>query len=407
MRCIIVYHIVRPIAKPFGHKLLVIMNILHTSDWHVGKRLMDAERLPEQIAALDEIAEICEQEKVDVVLVAGDVFDTYLPSSEAEEVFFRAVKKIAGGKRAVVIISGNHDDSVRLAASAPIAAEEGIYIFGNKATVFPVGGGQVRVAASGENYLVLENGAGEKVYINALPYPNEARLREDKTDEDFGEKMKRWIEKGNAGYDGSIPYILLSHLFVAGGSTSEGERNIDLGGARAVPVSCLPSYGYMALGHLHRKQRIGANGRYSGSLLQYAFDEANSEKSVVLLKTEFTGISVVKEIPLTSGKKLVRLEACDVEEARSLLANYGDCFVELTLHLNAPLTSAETQSLKEANFGLVSLIPRVSSLDGEAIAVRSNMTAEELFHEYYFTQFGEEAPLELVEAFLALLSEEV
>ncbi len=369
---------------------------------------MDAERLPEQIAALDEIAEICEREKVDVVLVAGDVFDTYLPSAEAEEVFFRAVKKIAGGKRAVVIISGNHDDSVRLAASAPIAAEEGIYIFGNKATVFPVGGDcPVHVAASGENYLVLENGAGEKVYINALPYPNEARLREDKTDESFGDKMKRWIEKGNAGYDGSMPYILLSHLFVAGGSTSEGERNIDLGGARAVPVSCLPSYGYTALGHLHKKQRIGANGRYSGSLLQYSFDETNSEKSVVLLKTELSDISVVKEIPLISGKKLVRLEACGVEDARSLLANYKDCFVELTLHLNAPLTSAETQSLKEANHGLVSLIPRVSSLDGETIAVRSNMTAEELFHEYYFTQFGEEAPRELVEAFLALLSEEV
>ncbi|MDE6676731.1 MAG: exonuclease subunit SbcD, partial [Clostridia bacterium] len=363
---------------------------------------------PPPLFALVAGARRCVKETVDVVLVAGDVFDTYLPSAEAEEVFFRAVKKIAGGKRAVVIISGNHDDSVRLAASAPIAAEEGIYIFGNKATVFPVGGDcLVHVAASGENYLVLENGAGEKVYINALPYPNEARLREDKTDESFGEKMQRWIEKGNAGYDGSMPYILLSHLFVAGGSTSEGERNIDLGGARAVPVSCLPSYGYTALGHLHKKQRIGANGRYSGSLLQYSFDETNSEKSVVLLKTELSDISVVKEIPLTSGKKLVRLEACGVEDARSLLANYKDCFVELTLHLNAPLTSAETQSLKEANHGLVSLIPRVSSLDGETIAVRSNMTAEELFHEYYFTQFGEEAPRELVEAFLALLSEEV
>lgn len=383
------------------------MNILHTSDWHIGKRLMDAERLPEQIAALDEIAEICEDENVDVVLVAGDVFDTYLPSAEAEEAFFRAVKKIAGGKRAVVVIAGNHDDAVRLAASAPIAREEGIYLFGNKPTVFPAGGDlPVRVAVSGENYLVLENRAGEKVYINALAYPNEARLREEKTDEDFGAKTARWIEKGNEGYDGTMPYILLSHLFVAGGLTSEGERNIDLGGARAVPVSRLPQYGYVALGHLHKKQRIGNRIAYSGSILQYSFDESDTEKSVILLKSELTEISAVKEIPLMSGKKLVRLQACGVEDAIRLISGYQDCFVELTLHLTAPLTAAETTALRAANRGLVSLIPRVDSYISEEVAVRSNMTAEELFREYYTLQFGGEAPDDLTAAFLSLLSEE-
>ena len=116
------------------------MNILHTSDWHIGKRLMDRERLPEQIAALDEIVRICDERDVDLVLVAGDVFDTYMPSADAEEVFFRAVKRIAGEKRAVVIVSGNHDDGVRLAASAPLAAEEGIYLFGGGYDVVPVGG---------------------------------------------------------------------------------------------------------------------------------------------------------------------------------------------------------------------------------------------------------------------------
>ena len=82
------------------------MNILHTSDWHIGKRLMDRERLPEQTEALEELVCICERERVDVVLVAGDVFDTFMPSAEAEEVFFRAVKRLAGDRRAVVLISG-------------------------------------------------------------------------------------------------------------------------------------------------------------------------------------------------------------------------------------------------------------------------------------------------------------
>lgn len=384
------------------------MNVLHTSDWHVGKRLMEADRLPEQIAALDEIAEICEQEKVDLVLVAGDIFDTYLPSAEAEEVFYRAVKKIAGKKRAVVLISGNHDDGVRLAAASGLAREEGIYIFGNKPVVFPVGGDlPVKAIASGENYLVIENEAGEKVYINALPYPNEARLKEEKTEESYGEKTARWIACGDAEYDGSMPHILLSHIFVAGGSTSEGERNIDLGGARAVPASSLPKHGYIALGHLHKKQRIGKNGRYSGSLLQYSFDETNTEKSVVLLKTQGSEISVAKEIPITSGKRLVRLEARGAEEAIALVSRYAGCFVELTLHLTSPLTARETLMLRESNEGIVSLITRVNTEETVYAPVRSHMSAEELFREFYKTRYGEPAPDELITAFLSLMTEEV
>ena len=219
------------------------MNILHTSDWHIGKRLMDRERLPEQIAALDEIVRICDERDVDLVLVAGDVFDTYMPSADAEEVFFRAVKRIAGEKRAVVIVSGNHDDGVRLAASAPLAAEEGIYLFGGGYDVVPVGGERaVKAVASGEGYVVIANARGEQVYINALPYPNEARLKEEKTDESYADKLRRWIVRGEAGFSGNMPHILLSHLFVAGGKVSESERDIDLGGARAVPVSLFSAF---------------------------------------------------------------------------------------------------------------------------------------------------------------------
>ena len=84
------------------------MKILHTSDWHIGKRLMERERLPEQAEALEELVRICDGEKIDVILVAGDVFDTFMPSADAEEVFFRAVRRLAGDRRAVVLISGNH-----------------------------------------------------------------------------------------------------------------------------------------------------------------------------------------------------------------------------------------------------------------------------------------------------------
>lgn len=382
------------------------MNILHTSDLHIGKRLSGRDRLPEQIEALDEIARICDEEEVSLVLIAGDVFDTFTPSAEAEDAFFAGVKKLAGENRAVVIVSGNHDDGVRLAASAPLAEEQGIYIFGNKPRVFRTQGDRLtRAVESGEHYIVIGNDRGERVYINALPYPNEARLKEDKTEETFPEKIKRWIARGEEGYRDDMPHVLLTHLFVAGGRTSESERNIDLGGARAVPLSCLPEEGYIALGHLHKKQTVGGNARYSGSVLQYSFDEANTEKSVVLLKTEGNRF-LTREIPLRAGKKLIRLEANGADDAISLLKQYENCFIELTLHLTQPLSTHETQALREANEGLVSLVVQVSGAQSETAVSRSAMNADELFGEYYRSVYGEDPKAELTSAFLELLEGE-
>ena len=381
------------------------MNILHTSDWHIGKRLMDRERLPEQIAALDEIVRICDERDVDLVLVAGDVFDTYMPSADAEEVFFRAVKRIAGEKRAVVIVSGNHDDGVRLAASAPLAAEEGIYLFGGGCDAVPVGGDRaVKAVASGEGYAVIANARGEQVYINALPYPNEARLKEEKTDESYADKLRRWIARGEAGFSGNMPHILLSHLFVAGGKVSESERDIDLGGARAVPVSLFSAFDYVALGHLHKPQKLGENVRYSGSLLQYSFDEFE-KKQVILLHTQEKSLEI-EEIPLSSGRKLVRLEEENAERAAALLKQYPGAFIELTLRLSAPLTSQETQLLRAANDGLVSLIVRTRAESAAPVIKRSSLSSKQLFEEYYRCVYGEDPAFDLTQAFLELLEEE-
>ena len=132
------------------------MRILHTSDWHIGKRLWNRDRLDEQSAVLDEIVGICEKERVELVLIAGDIFDTYTPSAEAEELFYSKIKKIAGEDRAVLIISGNHDDGVRLSAAAPLAVESGIYIVGNSRAPLPVSTDLtsriVRPSESGKGY---------------------------------------------------------------------------------------------------------------------------------------------------------------------------------------------------------------------------------------------------------------
>ncbi len=378
------------------------MRILHTSDWHIGKRLMDRDRLPEQIGALEQIIRICDEKEVDLVLVAGDIFDTYLPPAEAEAVFYRTVLRLAEN-RAVVIVSGNHDDGVRLAASAPLAAGQGIYLFGG-----PPQGGQAaprRVWASeiGPNHAVIAKGE-ERVYVNALPYPNEARIKAA-WNNSYGETVRALIAAGDAAYDGKMPHILLSHLFVANGKNSEGERDISLGGARMVPLDVFPKYGYTALGHLHKRQKWGDRIRYSGSLLQYSFDEAGMEKGVVLLESAGGDIAVKEEIPLKAEKQLMRLEVSGVEEGIALISSLENCYIELTLHLTAPLTGEDTRRLRAANEGLVSLIPIVKGGEVSEIVRRSDLNAEELFREYYRVKCGAEPEEETVKEFLLLIGE--
>lgn len=380
------------------------MRILHTSDWHIGKRLMGRDRLGEQAAALDEIVSICDGEGVELVLVAGDIFDTYLPSAEAEELFFSGIRKMAGRDRAVLLISGNHDDGVRLSAAAPLSEETGIYIVGNARKPLPLSSARpVRPVSSGSGWTVFENERGEKVFVNALPYPNEARFKEEKSELSFPERMKKWIEEGEAGNAQGLPSVFLSHIFVAGGVTSDSEREIDLGGARAVPLDVLPPSDYIALGHLHKRQHMGkGNCWYSGSLLRYSFDEAGGEKGVKVFDLTDRGVENLHDVPLKSGKQLVRLEADSPARGEELLDLYPDAYAELKLHLTSPLTSAESSALA-AHTNLVSLLAEVAGGEELGFESRKGMSDSELFGEFYRSQYGEQPPDELRTLFLSVL----
>ena len=379
------------------------MRILHTSDWHIGKRLMGRERLDEQSAVLDEIIAICDKEQIDLVLIAGDIFDTYTPSAEAEELFYSKIKLVAGLDRAVLIISGNHDDGVRLSAASPLAEETGIYIVGNARKALKIGGERrVRPVQSGKGNAVFEKENGERVFVSMLPYPNEARFKEEKSELAYLEQMQKWMQESEEGREAGLPSVFMSHLFVLGGQSSESEREIDLGGARAIPCDILPKSDYIALGHLHKKQKMGAGHcYYSGSPLQYSFDES-AAKSVRVFDLTTNGVENLKEVPLTSGKKLIRLEATDVESGVALLALYPDCLIELTLHLSEPLTSAESALLSSSK-NLISLLTDVKT-DGEIqFESRKNLSMEKLFVEFYRSQYGVEPEDELKNLFLQVM----
>ena len=380
------------------------MKILHTSDLHIGKRLSGRDRLDEQRAALDEIAAICDAEKVDLVLVAGDVFDTFLPSAEAEDAFYSAAKKIAGTDRCMLIISGNHDDNIRLTAATALSEELGIYVYGNAGHIPKLcGGRRVYPVEAGANHIVFRTGE-EEVFFNVLPYPNETRLKEDKNpDEKFLDKMVRWMNAGQAENKKNLPSVFLSHLFIAGGSVSEGEREIDLGGARAVPLSALPPCDYTALGHLHKRQSFKNNVVYSGSILQYAFDEAGTKKSVVLFDIGKEGVKEMRRVELHAGKQLVRLQANGVSDAAELVRKYPDCYIELTIFLKEPLLASQVRELREANPGIVQFLPQVTQ-EGEGMKGVSlrQLSDSELFRTFYRKKFAQEPSDDLTELFLSM-----
>ena len=382
------------------------MKILHTSDWHVGKRLMGRERLAEQAEVLDEIIALCESEQIELVLIAGDIFDTYTPQAEADELFFSKIKKVAGKDRAVLIISGNHDDGVRLSAVSPLSQEQGVYIVGNsRASISSTyQGRKTYPTASGKGYVVFENERGEKAFIATLPYPNEARFKEEKSELSYVERMKGWIDDGISGNTENLPSILLAHIFVAGGKASDSEREIDLGGARALPIEALPKSDYIALGHLHKKQKMGVGHcYYSGSPLQYSFDE-RADKGVKVFDLTQNGVENLRDIPLTKGKKLVRLEAETLEMAETLLEKYADNLVEMKLILTAPLTQGDSARLA-SHENLVSLVAEVRTEEEIRFESRKGLADSALFDAYYKSAYNAEPKAELKDLFLSVLNE--
>lgn len=382
------------------------MKILHTSDWHIGKRLITRERLDEQAEVLDEIIQICEEENIELVLIAGDIFDTYTPSADAEELFFQKIKLLAGQDRAVLLISGNHDDGVRLSAAAPLAEEQGIYIVGNARNPLRMSATarKTRPVSSGKGYAVFENEKQERIYVSTLPYPNEARFKEEKSELSYVEQMQKWIAEGESGNVDKLPAIFMAHIFVAGGVVSDGEREIDLGGARAIPVEALPNSDYIALGHLHKRQKMGkGNCYYSGSPLQYAFDE-RADKGVKVFDLTTAGVCDLKDVPLTKGKKLVRLEANSVDEGLEWLQKYPESLVELKLYLTAPLTSEDSSALA-ANKNLVSLLAEVRTEETMHFESRKGLSAEGLFDVYYRSVYGADPKTEVKELFLKTIAE--
>ena len=319
------------------------MRILHTSDWHLGKNLEGYSRIEEQAKFCKDLVELVEEKNIDLVLLAGDVYDTYNPPARAENLFYETIEKLADkGKRCVIVIAGNHDNPDRLEAINSLASKMGIIILGyptSRASINKYEGFNIVEASSG--YTRIEIG-GEFVNIIAMPYPSESRLNyafesyRDKSDmqASYSQKVGEIFRSLEKNYrDGEIN-IAMAHIFVVGSSTTDSERRIELGGGLLVEKSDLPSKSqYTALGHIHKAQRMSKTYRayYSGSPIQYSKTERNHPKSVNIVdikagcepSVETVYIKNYKPIEVfRTGSIDSAMEICKDKESRDLYAYF-------------------------------------------------------------------------------------
>lgn len=386
------------------------MRLLHTADWHLGRTLEGRSRLEEQAAVLDEIVRLAEEEAIDVVLLAGDVFDSVNPPAAAEQLFYETVARLADkGRRPVVVIAGNHDNPDRLTASTPLAQEQGIHLLGYPAWE-PV---RINVPAT-----------GERLCVAALPYPSEARLNELLSDgpqahllqQAYDERVKQCFAQLAAFFSPQTVNVAMSHLYVAGGFSSDSERPIEVGGAYTVqPASLPPQAQYVALGHLHRPQAVRnapVPARYSGSPLAYSFSESGYAKSVTVVDVKPGGVADVREIFLTAGRPLVQWKATEgLAQVRRWMDEGRDkhAWIDLEIHVVEALSQEDIFQLRKQYPNFVYIRPVFPEREEteRTRAVGADLPVDELFRQFYRKQTGGAEPDDgLVRLFLQLLQDE-
>ena len=389
------------------------MKILHTADWHLGKRLESFSRFQEQIEVLNEICEITERENIDAVIISGDLFDTFSPPIEAVELFYKTLKRLANnGKRAVIAIAGNHDSPERIEAPDPLARECGIIFAGfPNTTVVPFkleGGINVSKSDKGFVEIYLPN-ISFPLRLILTPYANEIRLKtflgiEDPEAELRNVLASQWQGIADKYCDEKGVNILSAHLYMMkkGGiapEEPEDEKPINIGGAQVVYTENIPKQiQYVALGHLHRKQLVDSIPCpvfYSSSPLAYSFSEANQEKYVIKIDIEPGASAKFEEIPLSKGRKLLRNEFDNIDKAVAWLLMNQESLIELTIVSDTFLTADERGRLYGSHSGIINIIPvvtNVDSMEDNATNIDITKNIEDLFIDYFKYRNGGQTP---------------
>lgn len=302
------------------------MKVLHTSDWHLGQKLLTKDRLEEHQLALNWLYDFICAEKVDVLIVAGDIFDIGSPPNYARKLYYSFLTKLLNSPcQHVVIVGGNHDSPSMLEAPKALLEQLNIYIIG----AVP--------EDPKDQLLYLKDEAGQlEMVIAAVPFLRDRDLRTSTTAETGLQRIEMikqaikahytevgtWVEALNLS---EIPVIATGHLYASGAIASDKQDNIYIGDKENIRADHFPAcFDYVALGHIHRPQIIGglAHVRYSGSVIPLSFSETKDEKSVYLLEFAGAKLKSTKPFPIPVFRRLKTIQG-DYETVKQKLLTFA------------------------------------------------------------------------------------
>jgi exonuclease SbcD len=357
-----------------------VVKVLHTADWHVGRALRGRSRAEEHRAVLDEIATIAVREAVDLVAIAGDIFDVVAPTAESEQIVYQALLRLAD-IAPVVMVAGNHDSSRRLEAVAPLLELGRVHVVAKPTK--PDDGGVVRIKTA----------SGATARVAMLPFVTQRGIvsASDLMDLEayehgalYAERLTAILGRLTAGIAIDDVNLVVAHLMVAEGALGGGERSAHTIFDYWVPAGAFDgALSYVALGHLHRPQRIPAAAPvwYSGSPLQLDFGETEDEKIVIIVEAEPGKPASVTQVPLRSGRSLKQLRGT-LESLEPLAGTTGDAYLKIVLE--EPARAGLADHVRDMFPGAVDVVLAVPDepRGGVPREARLGRVPHELFEEY-------------------------
>jgi len=383
------------------------LRALHTSDWHVGKRIGRYDRSDEYREVIDEVVAIANSEQVDIVLHSGDLFDRPVPPIEAMDIAFSGLVALSdGGRRPVVVIAGNHDSAGFFEALAPFLRGQNIHLVGEIKR--PDAGG----------VLDIETPAGRAV-VSCFPFLREGRAFH--VWEEVAEHYKKYADRlraiseaysehagelaGTDAVQFLVAHFLVGDVRVHGHGAPRGERALHMGEAYAATSEAIPpGPQYVAMGHIHAPQPVpGAKvpAEYAGSLLELDFGEAGEKKRVVVVDVKSGLPASVRSVPLTKGRRLVRARG---EWAELIVRDdLRESYLDLTVDTAGPDPGLVDRARGEFEL-LVNVRAEYPRAETDA-SLRAGKALDELYGDYYEQTEGVRPSSELLAAFREVMEE--
>lgn len=372
------------------------MKFIHTSDWHIGRQFHNVSLLEDQAHVLDQLLAYIEQESVDALVIAGDIYDRSVPPSAAVALLDDVLVKICMEMKVpVILISGNHDSAERLRFGAKQLRQAGLHILGNIAKV--------------TEPVIIPSDTGNVAFYG-IPYndPEMVRNLSGERISSYDEAHTYLVEQILESKSDKLSSVLISHCFIDGAEESDSERPLSIGGSDRVSYQpCLP-FDYVALGHLHAPQFKGAEHiRYSGSLLKYSFSEQHQKKGVTLVELDEHGFKSSKHLPLKPIRDMRILEG----ELQALLdLGKTDPFNEdyLLVRLTDRHAILDPMAkLREVYPNVLQLEKPGMLISGEQMMSREKLKRGELdmFRDFFVQVYGQEMNQEQDQALQETLTE--